>query len=195
MSGNASSIAKVWGVIDATLANLSPKAAAALHKPATSKALASLEKSLGAPLSAELRAYLAIHDGQDIKKKRVPFLFVKTAWMLLPAASIAYAYKELCELEADGEFEGQEGSSEDGLVKPLWWSDQWIPFAVSAGGDYLCVDMGPTKKGKVGQVFWWYHDEDFRDRSCPNLTSFFQDYADALTGGKLTVFPDGSIDQ
>ena len=55
--------------------------------------------------------------------------------------------------------------------------------------------MGPPKKGKAGQVFRWYHDEDFRHQSFPDLTSMFEDYAGALTAGKLKVFPDGSIDR
>jgi cell wall assembly regulator SMI1 len=192
MAGNAKSITKVWSVIDAELAKRSPKAAATLRKPAVEKSLAALEKAVKVPLSEELRAYLAIHDGQD-DKKPLPFVFTTVPWILLPAASIVSRFKQLKELEDDGEFEGNDATNRDGFVNAVWWSDKWIPFAVNAGGDYLCVDMGPTKKGRGGQLLWWYHDEDFRERQYEDLTTFFQKYADALAGGKLTVRPDGAI--
>ena len=192
MAGNTKTITTVWADIDASLAKRSPRAAAALRKPATAKALAALGEALKCPVPPELAAYLAIHDGQT-DAPRLPIVFVKTAWFLLPAASIVRAYEELEGLAADGEFDDREGSSQDGLVQAAWWSDQWVPFAVNAGGDHLCIDMGPTKKGKTGQLLWWYHDEDFRDREHPDLTSFFRAYADALKAGELTVRPDGAI--
>lgn len=192
MATQKGSIAKVWSVLDAALAKASPKAAATLRGPATDKALARLEKALGVAIPHELGAYLAIHDGQE-DAKRLPFVFVKTGWVLLPSSRIAEVHAELCELSADGSFDDEDASSQDGRVRELWWSNGWIPFAVNAGGDYLCIDTSPTKKGKVGQVLWWYHDEGFRDQEHADLAGFFQSYADALTTGKLAVRPDGSI--
>lgn len=186
------SLEQIWSTIDATLKKVSPRAAATLRKPATDKALAALEQALKVKLPADLRTLLSLHDGQD-EKKRLPVLFAKTTWFLLPAASIVSTYESLNELDADGEFDDLEGSNQDGLVKPLWWSDAWIPFATNAAGDSLCVDAGPTKKGKVGQLLWWYHDEDFREREAEHLTAFFTDYAKALSTGKLTVRADGAI--
>jgi cell wall assembly regulator SMI1 len=186
------SLEQVWSTIDATLKKVSPRAAATLRKPATDKALAALEQALKVKLPADLRTLLSLHDGQD-EKKRLPVLFAKTTWFLLPAASIVSTYESLNELDADGEFDDLEGTNQDGLVKPLWWSDAWIPFATNAAGDSLCVDAGPTKKGKVGQLLWWYHDEDFREREAEHLTAFFGDYAKALSTGKLTVRADGAI--
>lgn len=192
MAGNAKTIAAVWTEIDASLKKLSPQAAAVLRKPATDKALTALGKSLKVPVPPELEAYLSIHDGQD-EKPRLPVVFVKTAWILMPAASIVSAYKELEGLAADGEFDDREGSNEDGYVQSQWWSEKWVPFAVNAGGDHLCIDMGPTKKGKAGQLLWWYHDEDFREREYSDLTSFFRAYAGALASGQLTVRKDGAV--
>lgn len=186
------SLEQVWSTIDTTLKKVSPRAAATLRKPATDKALAALEQALKVKLPADLRTLLSLHDGQD-EKKRLAVIFAKTTWFLLPAASIISTYESLNELEADGEFDDVEGSNRDGLVKPLWWSDAWVPFATNAGGDSLCVDAGPTKKGKVGQLLWWFHDEDFREREARHLTGFFSDYAKALSGGKLTVRADGGI--
>ncbi len=141
------SLEQVWSTIDATLKKVSPRAAATLRKPATDKALAALEQALKVKLPADLRTLLSLHDGQD-EKKRLPVLFAKTTWFLLPAASIVSTYESLNELDADGEFDDLEGTNQDGLVKPLWWSDAWIPFATNAAGDSLCVDAGPTRRAR-----------------------------------------------
>lgn len=192
MAGTAKTITAVWADIDAALAKVSPRAAAKLRKPATSKALAALAAALDGPVPVELAASLSIHDGQD-DKARLPVVFVKTAWFLLPAAGIVSAFEALEQLAADGEFDDREGSNQDGFVQPKWWSAKWVPFAVNAAGDHLCIDLGPTRKGKAGQLLWWYHDEDFREREHVDLTSFLRAYADALSSGQLTVRPDGGI--
>jgi cell wall assembly regulator SMI1 len=38
----------------------------------------------------------------------------------------------------------------------LGWRDGWIPFAVTAGGDLMVIDLDPGPTGTAGQVFRWY---------------------------------------
>jgi cell wall assembly regulator SMI1 len=53
-----------WATIDAWLQEHSPRALASLQPGASPEAIDALERQIGRALPAELREYLAIHDGQ-----------------------------------------------------------------------------------------------------------------------------------
>lgn len=44
------------------------------------------------------------------------------------------------------------GNWEHNLVKKVWWSAKWIPFAKDSNGSTKCIDLDPGKKGDKGQV-------------------------------------------
>jgi cell wall assembly regulator SMI1 len=166
-----------------------PKAREVLQPGASPEAIAKLEATVGAPLPADLRELLALHDGQK------PRVFVSTiaAFTLLSCKQAAEVWQENGELLDAGDFEGQKAVSKDGTVKGEWWSKKWIPFAESAGGDFLCVDLDPGPSGKAGQVLRFWHDEEWRDALAPSVEALLEQFLAGLRKGEYKVGGTGGI--
>jgi cell wall assembly regulator SMI1 len=148
---------ETWGQIDAWLQANAPKVFATLQPGASSQTLDQLESRLGFPISAELRDHLAVHDGQPSDT----LLGLLHGWIFLGSDSIAGCHATFARLLREGDLD-RPGKSRDGAVKPVWWSDRWIPLVEGPGGDYLCIDMDPAGLGRVGQVITFWHAEPFR---------------------------------
>ena len=101
-----------------------------LHKGATAKALAGLEKTLGRPLPAELKAWLSWHDGQNKG-------FVGTfheAFALMSAEQIGASWQERHKAKEPG------------------WNDTWIPLLDDHQGDLVVLD--PSSPGCAVRELW-----------------------------------------
>ena len=182
------SIKKNWLAVEAWIGDHAPKARAVLRPGASDADLEKLETTVGAPLPADLRELLQGHDGQKIP----PFLSTVMGFMLMPCSDIATAWTEYGELLDAGDID-RPAKSKSGTVKPVWWSKKWIPFAEGAGGDLLCVDLDPAKKGTAGQVLRFWHDEDWRDQLAPSVDALLAAYLDGLAKGEFEVNELGGI--
>ena len=60
----------------------------------------------------------------------------------------------------------------DAGVRSKWYLDDWIPFASSGSGDFLCIDTNPTKKGTVGQIISLDHESAARCLIAPSTSEF-----------------------
>jgi cell wall assembly regulator SMI1 len=47
-------------------------------------------------------------------------------------------------------------------LSPIWWDEGWVPFADNFRGDYICLDLHPTKHGKRGQAIHFNHESGRR---------------------------------
>ena len=162
---------ETWKQIDAWLRVNAPKAFATLQPGASSQTLDELETRLGFPIPAELREHLVIHDGQP----KDTLLGLLHGWIFLNSDSIAECHATFARLLREGYLD-RPGKSRDGAVKPVWWSERWVPFLEGPGGDYLCFDMDPTESGQVGQIITFWHAEPFRKveaRSLADLLARF----------------------
>lgn len=120
----------------------------------------------------QLREWLSLHDGGADAFGGNDFLSAKR---------IAAAYRDFLEYAEDA-------------PAPLWLralsnrgkSAGWFPFAVTAGGDYYCVDMDPGPRGVVGQLFRWNHDDEHRPPFAASLEEMFVKIAEALESGRIT---------
>lgn len=183
------SVDRVWSDIEAWLDANAPKAKAVLRPPASASDVARVERLVGAPLPSDLRALLALHDGQRIP----PFVSTVAGFMLLPCADVARTWTEYGELVDAGDLR-RAAKSKSGTVKPVWWSKRWVPFAEGAGGDLLCIDLDPDAKGTSGQVLRFWHDEEWRDQMAPGLESFLDRFLADLRAGKYRVGKSGGIE-
>jgi cell wall assembly regulator SMI1 len=120
----AEALGQAWAKVRAHLARLAPEALESLSPPAYAEDLAVLQRQLGAPLDAELVAWLARHDGCS---GRGPL-----PWKVLSTLEIALTHRQL---EADDAGAIGAGS----LI---------VPFASGGAGAFLCVD----ERGRVVEL-------------------------------------------
>lgn len=139
-----------------------------LRPAATADSLSALEARLGLRLPEELSKLLGWHDGQD---QRAAPLFGDMAFMA--AQQIALDAAVLGDLAAAGNFDGRRTAPEPG-IKAGWWNPRWIPFAVNASGDHLCLDMDPAPGGAPGQVIAFYHDLPDRELLASGLIEWLR---------------------
>lgn len=45
-----------------------------------------------------------------------------------------------------------------GPMKPVHWSDGWVPISDHSSGDHLCLDLDPPTEGRRGQLFSEWHE-------------------------------------
>src|SRR5262249_40772420 len=133
-----------------------------LRGPADNAALAKLDEAAGGELPADYRAFLVSHDGQDggdtivgnpdesnelFELMSASEIADQLAWLKKSAKSMA------------GDFDKITADDE---VKAVYWNAKWIPFAANGAGDFLCLDMAPTKRGVTGQIMLFNHEEPHR---------------------------------
>jgi cell wall assembly regulator SMI1 len=101
-----------------------------LRPGASDAELEGLRQSLARDLPAELRALLSWHNGQgaDFAGSLVE------SWLLMSAAEIAAAKKELDE------------------TAPSGWRKEWIPFLDDDAGNYVCLDS--SEPNSPVREFW-----------------------------------------
>ena len=126
------------------------------------------------------------------------------AFAIMPLAQIERSWKMLTDLYDSGEFDSCAGEIKagKGVVRQAW-SASWIPFASNGGGDYFCVDLGPTWPGSRGQIVFVSHESAVRPRIAGSFAEMLLALADGFERGdyevsercgpvrkKATKFPD-----
>lgn len=161
--------------------------------PASDESILAAEAAFGVQLPEELRASLAIHNGDAMKKVESggwqsdgPFAHLE--WLSLGAM--------LSEWETWQETIGKQGldPEPDGPVKSLWWNPRWIPFTVIAGSTWHhCVDLDPAPGGNPGQVIEIIDDDSKRAVIAPGYRAFLEQIARDLEAGKYTLDEEGKL--
>lgn len=152
----ALSVAESWELIHGTLENHSRGAFDALAKPATTKELVKLEKTLGVRLPPDLADSLRIHNGMNDSYLDLNRLFDNEA--LLSTDTIATQWKMMTKMQRDGFFDAGCPSTRTRKIKnDRWWNPQWIPVTDADGSGY-CIDLDPGPAGIAGQLFYFYHN-------------------------------------
>jgi cell wall assembly regulator SMI1 len=78
-------------------------------------------------------------------------------------------------------------------IRAVWWSSGWLPVMENGGGDYVCVDLNPTKAGIPGQLVTFYHDETFRPLVASGIEALLRHLAEQLRSGTCRI-QDGMIE-
>lgn len=126
-----------------------------------------LDALFGDRLPPLLRELLAWRDGNDDQA----FLHNKT---FMSAERIRSTADEMAAMVEAGEFD-----------LPHWWSTDWVPFLLGAGGDNVCVDHGAALGGRPGQVLEFWHDDPVRPITHASFEAWLATHVEALEAGLL----------
>ena len=129
----------------------------ALRPPVRTEDVAGAEKDLGLPLTDELKASLAVHDGQDPGA-----LEVFTTWGLHPLAKALETWRFFCEMAGDG------------TLDDAAWRREWLPIATNGGGDHLLHDL------RSGAVLRYRRASSSRPVVATSLRAWLEDVAETL---------------
>ena len=175
----------VWKKVERYLGANNPDVLESLNPPADASAIAAAEAEIGFEFPETMRASLSFHDGMREK--------LYDLWRLLPVSEILDDWRGLVHLMEAGEFE-ENGTEHDNKVGEGWFRRGWIPFAGDDFGNLVCVDMDPGRRGKVGQVVIFWHDDDERKAVSSSLLSWMRTVARELPKEELESYKSVGIE-
>jgi cell wall assembly regulator SMI1 len=144
--------------LDKYLSQLRPELYAGLNPPLTEETIASLEKTYGLHLPADVKALYQWKNGQ---RNDTYESFVNNS-AFLPLQEALQTAQELTGM-IGYDFEAEN-----------WWHAGWIPLFHNGGGDYICYDTAGVFTGTPGQLLeFWRRDAD-RNVIAPGLERFLQ---------------------
>lgn len=135
----------IWQAIKAEIKQISPEIYGSLNKPASQSEIILLEKTLNIELPQSFKDYLSVCNGQN--HHQLVYLIGYNPF--LPIAEIISDWEMMNDFFL--EEEPIDFISEN-KVKPLIWSNQWIPFSNFEGANRLIIDLNSGKNGIDGQV-------------------------------------------
>lgn len=111
------------------------------------------EKTVGIKLPDLVRTFYYVVDGQEPDGD-----FLLDGFQLFSLSRIIQMWNNLCSLL--DYFETLPSEPGPG-VQAAWYKKEWVPFAGSADGHCLCLDMAPGPNGEMGQVLvFWYNSPE-----------------------------------
>ncbi|GAB4583756.1 SMI1/KNR4 family protein [Nocardia sp. IFM 10818] len=184
-----------------------PHAYENLAPPATPAELDALQDHLGYQLPVEVRAVLAVHNGQrstDTAERTEYATPCLPTLSFLSTTLIQECWDRWNDLRDTPDLEqlqdiGDVFPGAAGLVKPLYTSPGWIPlWSDPINADYIGLDLDPDIQGTPGQIINFGRDEERHFVCAPDYSSLLQILLDeVLTGAwpatKMeTELPDGN---
>jgi cell wall assembly regulator SMI1 len=176
----------VWGKIERWYNEEAPIAYQRLKKGASEEEIKELEEKMELVLPEDFVASLLIHNGgggfHDYEYLSIDQIY--KFWSMMN------------ELKEEGAFASYEiKETNRGIIKDTWWHSHWIPFALDSGGNSICIDLSPEKKGTYGQIIYKEKEEG---PLISNQKSFFEwlwAYQQDLYRGCYFVDKDGFIQE
>jgi cell wall assembly regulator SMI1 len=156
-----------------------------LNLPAEQLALDRFERMVGRKLPQDFRVLYLSMNGQ--KAESLPALL--NGYELLPLEDVEINWKKMKSTNANRSDYLAEGNSE-GPIRSFWWYPMWIPFAKTVYGDYYCLDLFPSREGKIGQVIEFRQDDVRRRHLGFSLSDFIGEYEKGLRSGKYYWDPE-----
>ncbi len=157
----------IWEEIKKETKRISPEIYKSINKPATNNEIYLLEKELKVELPDSFKDYLLVCNGQN-HKQRVQLIGYN---QFMPILEIISDWKKMNKL-----FLGEPPIEFilENKIKPLYWSDKWIPFANFEGSNRLIMDLNAGKNGVNGQIIQLYPGCDLESDDCVISDSFEQ---------------------
>lgn len=186
------SIEDCWRVISRWLRENHPGKEFKVPDGAKATEIAKVEKALCRILPEDFKKSSRVQCSTSIPSpSKSAFWGYDYAYTLMKPDDCLGTWKMMTEMYDIGEFADSDGrvKAGKGVVKQ-WWSPGWFPFAGNGGGDYYCVDLGPTYPGTVGQVILFSHDSPSRPVFAKSFSEFMQQLAAAVANGHYTWCPD-----
>jgi cell wall assembly regulator SMI1 len=168
----------VWRRVESQFRLQAPNRLSQLEPGAAPAQIDEFERLVGRPLPEDFRESYAIHDGAY----GVPFgEFPDYLLTLEQIAGLLPWMRE--ELIPPSQYRSEPVPV--GPVRPVWWSEGWVPFVGEGTGDYLCLDLDPAEGGAVGQVFDWGHETGPTRVLFPSFRDYLERYAAGLERGAI----------
>jgi cell wall assembly regulator SMI1 len=171
-----SDIQTAWDRIEAFLAAHAPHVLATLRPGATDAEIRELETSVGTALPPAFVESLRRHDGQD-DPSRMADLF-NFNHLLSVRQIIDDRAMKLDLFDGWGEIEWLVPDK----IKNVTWSPGWIPFT-EADGDGYVLDLDPTERGTLGQIFYRLHDDNPTELTATSFAEFLSRIGEGLSNG------------
>ncbi|HEY0699870.1 MAG TPA: SMI1/KNR4 family protein [Micromonospora sp.] len=158
-------------------------------EPASKADLDEIERLVGAPLPADLRALYEVSDGAETFG--LPFAGV--IWDEL--FGVAGEYRTAG--EARGQLLDWDGIVYEphppDTVHPVPWHPRWVPFASDWCGNQYAVDLNPASAGHFGQVIEIGRDHDDGPALvAPSVTHLLEESVRCLREGRYEI-EDGEL--
>jgi len=170
-------VAAYWAEIEEWLFANAPDAIPFLPAGASPSAFAAAERQLGYHIPADVKEFLAVHDGSGHLwlHDRGEFMSLKT--ML-----------SLWDMEVDlwGNGNNDEWAKPSGPIRKKWFTRDWLPLLDARTGDYVCLDMNPPNDGKLGQLFSWHHDGGPTEVIADSFSTLLGEFVHELKAGSYS---------
>lgn len=183
-----------WIAFEAMLETSVPAVKEALRPPATLDAIRDAERAMaGIVLPAAVkRAYLT-HDGTTPERSAVSpatyLFFPFNCWASLDAMVEEWSNRRSMALELDQNdhylFPAPDSSWDRLKIKPVWWSERWIPIGLSNTATTVFVDLDPAPSGAVGQLIHHPGGGDI-EVIASSLDEYFETLRARVEAGLLT---------
>lgn len=178
-------IKSLWQRLESWANNNAPEMLDELQGPASDIEIDELEKRLQLTLPEEFKESLLIHNGED---DGWPARVFYEYGAYLPTPEIYNTWKR--RLSAAKEYESfneDEEQRSDHQIKPLAFSERWIPIMDSNGDVIWAIDLDPGETGINGQIIEIDWESESIRVTAQSFYHFFQRYVELLEGGKINV--------
>lgn len=177
-----------WARFERWLGDHLPALADDLADGAAEADLDALAERTGLALPDAVRAVYRRHDGQ---RTPVPGLFFGLQFLSAREAGDEWGrWAELVRGDPALTDDVDVTASPEGAVRPVYFSEGWLPVASDGAGNHLAVDLDPGPAGTAGQVVTFGADEPVRLVVAPSVADFVGWCARVCEGGEATVVPD-----
>lgn len=175
-----------WDRIKRNVLKFDKKLIANLRPGADPHAIKALEDLVGQKLEDSFVDFYLEHDGQEIDDYSI-----FSGCYLMNIEEIITCTKEWSSLsDMNEELSKNMVSLPAGFIKPVYGNApyKWIPFIHDGGGNHIGIDLGPDKKGTIGQIILFGRDEDTKRLAANSFSEFIEDYIYQLKKGNFGLF-------
>lgn len=173
-----------WREIKKWYKKHAPKLLKDLRDGVADEEIEAFESKIGLSLPEDYKASLKLHDGE---------VYVHD-YNYLSLESVSGKWSSMERRRKKGDFKGREVYQRgEGIIKNTWWHPGWIPFAEDGGGNYICIDMAPAKRGVVGQILKWERESGPYPIKLNSFLDWLKVYKDYLYAGVYVVDKEGFI--
>ena len=141
------------------------RSAVLLPRGATPRKLERAERALGTALPPEMRAFYTEHDGGSRAGEANCGVGSRSGGRtLLSLDGIVSEWRKWMSLIEAGALPPPAAGTRSKLVRTeSSWIAGWIPITSDGAGTHHVVDLAPAPRGRVGQVFSFFHDSATKD--------------------------------
>lgn len=177
-----------WARLERWCREHHPRLLAALAPGAAPWEIEIIEDTVDQRLPPDVRASLAIHNGEVGSHGFVLGLDLLSTDQIISDWEMWQSVASY-----NSEYRDRHTSFPESAVARDYTNPGWVPLTRDAGSNHLGVDFAPGPAGVVGQVIIFGRDENAKCVLAPGWAEFLADYATFLESGAVTGFdPDSS---